>query len=101
MAFGLRLKKCAEAAGMSVADLSVWFSRPYATVRVWHAGTYEPWAPFRKEALDRLFLLERLVKAGKHLPIPVDLSPSERRDYITRLKDEQLNASVSKAGAAG
>jgi hypothetical protein len=85
--FQQRIAAVLRDGGLTVMDLSRWFERAYPTVRTWQEGR-EPWGPHGEESRALLTVLEKLIAAGKVLPVPVKLSPRERRVYIERVRDE-------------
>jgi hypothetical protein len=83
--------------GMTIMDLSRWFERAYPTVRTWQKGR-EPWGPHGEESRALLVTLEQLIEAGKVFPVPVKLSPRQRRAYIERVRDESRLSKTHSAG---
>ena len=80
-----RLKRAMLAGSLTTADLSIWFARPYATVRGWLQG-YEPWGPHGEESRRLLGVLEQAIQSYRGFPVPVHLSPIERRKHMKRLR---------------
>ena len=80
---------------MTIADASYWFDRPYHTVWFWFAKDRQPrGSKMQMERLrKRLALLERAVNAQKKLPVPIDLTQTERPTYIQKLRHD-LEAGV-------
>jgi hypothetical protein len=83
--------------GMTIMDLSRWFERAYPTVRTWQNGR-EPWGPHGEESRALLATLESLIAAGEVFPVPVKLSPRQRRAYIERVRDESRLLKTHSAG---
>jgi len=82
--FGERLLHCMSAAGMTVADLTVWFDRPRSTVDTWvHLGRV-PMGPAGRCAAEDLLQLERAICAG--FIIPPRLGRQERAAYVWEQK---------------
>lgn len=98
--FHEQLGSAAEEAGFTVADLSVWFDRSYATVRYWLIGDpkYPQTGPRanRKEALKRLLLLEWALKNVEGFPISPRLTRQARADWVRRLYVESRRLSLSQ-----
>lgn len=84
MTFQKRLKACQENGNLTVADLSRWFGREYATVRGWVEDGIEPGGgPGDKQhAQSLLVLLEKLIERRKGFPIPVGLVPKKRVQHM-------------------
>jgi hypothetical protein len=76
---------------LTVADLSTWFSRPYATVRSWTLEGRQPWGPNGEEAFRLLAILEKRIADGHGFPMPLNLSPSARREYMTRQRRDNTD----------
>lgn len=93
-----RLKRAMLAGSLTVADLSTWFARPYATVRGWLQG-YEPWGPHGEESRRLLALLEQAIKRRRGFPVPVQMSPIERRNHVRQVRHD-LDGGFFKARAA-
>jgi hypothetical protein len=85
--FQQRIAAVLRDGGLTIMDLSRWFERAYPTVRTWQEGR-EPWGPHGEESRALLVTLEKLIAAGKVFPVPVKLSPRERRAWIERVRDE-------------
>jgi hypothetical protein len=85
--FAERLQDCVDKGRLTGADLSIWFNRPYPTVRTWRLGLSEPWHPWREEAEQCLIILERLIHQ-KELPMPSSYSAFDRRYRIRELVRE-------------
>jgi hypothetical protein len=83
MSFLDRLEKVRKAGLLTTADLSTWFGRPYPTVQGWLQG-YDPWGPNGDAAREALNVLEWAIKNRAGFPVPVHLSPIERRKYVRR-----------------
>jgi hypothetical protein len=79
--FAQRLETVKNHGLMTTADLARWFDRPYPTVTKWLRG-HEPWGPNGERARLLLDLLEEKIKARDGFPVPVQLTPVERRDYL-------------------
>lgn len=87
--FAGRIQYCVDKGRLTGADLSVWFGRPYPTVRTWREGLSEPWKPWRGEAERCLNYLENLIRYSGKLPMPASYNAAERRAFIKRLADER------------
>lgn len=87
MSFSTRLQKVKKAGLLTTADLSLWFDRPYPTVRGWLDG-YEPWGPNGDRARHLLDIIESAVEHRRGFPVPVHLSPSDRREHMRRVKND-------------
>jgi hypothetical protein len=99
--FRRRLESAAQSGKMTTADLSVWFARPYATVRGWLTNPhhYVPWGPDGDEAQRLLTILERAIKRKDGFPVPLNLAPLGRRLHVTRMRHE-LDGRLSPTRAA-
>ena len=86
--FAERLQDCVDKGCLTGADLSIWFRRPYPTVRTWRLGTAEPWRPWRQEAEAWLRLLEKLI-ARRTIPMPSSFNALDRRRHIKALRDAE------------
>ena len=102
--FQNRLHAAQVLGNLSVADLSIWFARPYHTVRGWliprtdrarEAG-YEPWGPHRAEIFRRLENLERFVRHNK---TPYVMGPHERIQWLKQVTRD-FNGSISPSRSA-
>lgn len=80
--FARRLEAARDKGGLTTADLTVWFERPYCTVRTWIALKRDPWGPIGVQARERLIALELLIKNKKGFPVPAGLSPQLRREHM-------------------
>jgi hypothetical protein len=87
MNFAKRLAKVSKAGLLTTADLSTWFGRPYATVRGWVQG-YEPWGPNGEEARRLLVALESAIIHRRGFPVPVHLSPAQRKQHVQKARHE-------------
>lgn len=97
-----RLRTAKSLGDMAVADLALWFDRPYPTVRCWLEQGYQPRGPGGKEALRRLAILEVAIASRQGFPIPANLRSHARPGHIKSLRDAALaNSSISSRGAAG
>lgn len=101
LSFRSRLEHAARSGKMTTADLSVWFARPYATVRGWLTNPhhYVPWGPDGEEAERILSVLEQAIKSKQGFPVPLNLSPLGRRLHVTRMRHE-LDGSLPATRAA-
>lgn len=97
--FAERIRYCVDKGRLTGADLSVWFGRPYPTVRTWREGSHEPWEPWRGEAERCLTALEALVRQNRLLPMPPSYNATERRAYVRQLV-VQRDASLPKTRSA-
>lgn len=79
--FAQRLEAVKKRGLLTNADLARWFDRPYPTVVKWTQG-HEPWGPNGDLARVLLDLLEEQIKKQNGFPMPVRLTPIERRDYM-------------------
>jgi hypothetical protein len=75
-----RLRIAMRDGNLRVADLARWFDRPDPTVRDWVVRGKKPnLTSSDQDDLDRrIGLLERLIKRGRHFPLPPRLPPAER-----------------------
>ena len=80
--FAQRLVAVQKRGRLTVMDLSIWFQRPYHTVRCWALHGVEPWGPDGETAKRRLGQLEALIKKKRGLPVPHGLSPQQRRAHV-------------------
>ena len=85
MRFSKRLAICLRKGQMAQGDLRWWFARSYSTTASWLKDDREPRGPAGDEARRRLVLLEKLISAKRGLPVPVDLSSTDRPRYIENL----------------
>lgn len=101
MGFQSRLEHVSKAGLLTTADLATWFGRPYHTVRGWRTNPahYRPWGPNGREAERLLDLLEHAIKRKRGFPVPINLSPVERRAHVGRMRHE-LDTRLSKARSA-
>lgn len=88
----VRLKAIMKEGGLNVAELAIWFDRPYATMRCWVRSTHIPGSSFLKEVLLRVRLLEKVVdvavKRGESV-VPYALRQGdERLLFLRKLYDE-------------
>jgi hypothetical protein len=105
--FQARLERAKKDGRLSTSDLSIWFGRSYHTIRGWlvpradraRKQGYEPWGPQADSVYQSLALLEACIKRKRGLPVPVELSPVERRDHVTRVRHD-LNGRLPKARSA-
>ena len=98
IAFKTRLERAKKQGRLTTADLSTWFGRPYHTVRGWLEG-HEPWGPNGEESIRLMAILERAIKKHKGFPVPVHLSPQQRRAYVEARRHD-LDGGLSRACAA-
>ena len=98
--FKARALGCMSAGRLTVADLSTWFNRPYATVRSWTLDGRKPWGPNGEEAHRLLAILEKRIADGHGFPVPLNLSPSARRDYVLRQRHGYSNRISNPHSAA-
>lgn len=90
MTFSERAKQCIYVGDMTVADLTYWFKRPYATCWRWVNADYTPRGPAGRKAFELLDLLESAIDKGLGFPIPTNLTCRGRPKYIAQcLKDAQ------------
>lgn len=92
--FAQRLEAAKKSGLMTTADLATWFERAYPSVRNWLDGR-EPWGPNGDRARILLDLLEEQIKKKNGLPIPVQLSPTQRREHVKGLR-RAINARLSR-----
>ena len=97
--FSRRLRLCAVRGRLTKSDLMRWFKRPYHTVAHWYVDGNVPWGPNGDEARRRLAVLEAAIKTGRHFPVPFDLTPAGRIDYLKRVQHD-LRDRFSKPRAA-
>ena len=80
-----RLDACARSGSLSTADLSKWFTLPYATLKSYRQGAH-PY-PYRQGQIEqRLRWLEHAVRYSPKLPIPLKVRASERQAYVEGLR---------------
>lgn len=79
--FSQRLRLVMRAADMTVSDLALWFERPRSTINTWVNGR-QPMGPSGRLAVTRLDVLERTIRGRKGLPVPPELSGTERPSYV-------------------
>ena len=96
--FQKRLERVKRDGSLTTADLSVWFDRPYATVRGWLQG-YDPWGPHGEESARLLGVLENAIKKRRGFPVPVRLSPIARREHVQQVR-HALNGGLPQARLA-
>jgi hypothetical protein len=77
-----RLNSVAKRGALSTADLAVWFTMPYQTVRSYREGRRCPTLARRLAIEQRLRLLERALKTDCQLPIPLSVRNHQRQRYI-------------------
>ena len=80
--FQHRANQALRSGRLTIADLSTWFARPYATVRSWVLDGRRPWGPHGDEAIKWLGILEQAIAREQRFPMPLNLSPLQRREYI-------------------
>lgn len=105
LAFQERLEQ-AKNSGVSVADLALWFNRPYHTVRGWlvprtdrdREGGYEPWGPYRKELLKRMEQLETALTKKEW--IKGQYAPRVKRQKILKALRRECDRAISKTRPA-
>lgn len=97
--FQQRLERAKKSGSLTTADLSIWFARPYATVRGWIENGYEPWSVHEGEISRLLDVLETAIRKKRGFPLPSKLSPFERREHVTRMRHE-LNGGLSQTRAS-
>ena len=96
--FQSRLERAKNKGKLSTADLSIWFARPYHTVRGWlvprsdrkRGEGYEPWGPQADNAHRLLDTLEQVIRLDVSLPVPDTLSPLERQAYIKKIRRQYV-----------
>jgi hypothetical protein len=93
--FKTRLERVKKQGSLTTADLSILLGRPYHTVRGWLQG-YEPWGPHGEESRRLLSKVESTIKKRRGLPVPVRLSPIERRDHVTQVRHD-IDGRLSQA----
>ena len=99
-ALSKRLNAALDEGGLSKRDLSIWFGRPYATVRMWIEGVQEPWVVWKDDIEQKLAALEHLIRQRKSLPIPPSFNHADRRGLIERLVRER-DLKLPRARASG
>jgi hypothetical protein len=97
--FHTRLRRAQKLASLTPADLSIWFARPYGTIRGWLEQGYEPWGPNGDVARYMLDLLEHAITRRNGFPVPVQLTPVQRREHVKRIR-KYVDGRVLKVGAA-
>lgn len=83
--FVVRLRRAMKMAKFSIADAARWFDKPFATVRHWVTQGKEPYGPAAVVMHRRLALLEKAIEIDTRLPVPLELSPRHRVEYIKDL----------------
>jgi len=96
--FAQRLEAAKRDGLMTTSDLARWFDRPYPTVVKWTLG-HEPWGPAGELAYIMLDLLEEQIRKKNGFPIPVRLTPIERRDYMQGVRRD-IEHRIPKAYSA-
>jgi hypothetical protein len=99
IAFKTRLERAKKQGRLTTADLATWFERPYPTVRSWLLKGREPWGPNGEDSLRLMAILERAIKNKRGFPVPIRLSPSNRRAYVEARRHD-LDGRVPRACAA-
>jgi hypothetical protein len=97
--FQERLQLCLRDGAMTVSDMVRWFNRPYQTVYKWINEGNIPWGPAGVLAHKKLADLEDAIRSRRRFPIPDDLTPRERVEYMQGVLDEHTRR-VSGAGAS-
>ena len=103
--FQTRVKRCMRLGDLTVADLRVWFKRPYATVWRWVHSGWEPGLSGQRKARNAsgkqaerdLVLLERAVASDRWFPVPLDVGGQRRPNYM---KDAHYAAERARLPAA-
>ena len=94
-----RLRRVMADGRLTVADLSTWFGRDYHTVHGWVEKGRHPWGPNGASSLCLLEALERAIKQKRGFPVPLQLSPLERRTYMKQVRRD-FDRGVSKTRSA-
>ena len=97
--FHTRLVRAKKNASLTPSDLSIWFARPYGTIRGWLEQGYEPWGPNGDAARTMLSHLEDALKRHDGFPVPVHLTPVQRREHVKRIR-KYVDGRVLKVGTA-
>jgi hypothetical protein len=84
---------------LSVADLALWFDRPYHTVRSWAQWDTKPRGPRVLIIEKNLCVLENLIKRRQGLPVPANIGHYDRPKYIRRLRNGR-HRKISRPGAS-
>lgn len=98
MTFKSRLEKVKRDGRLTTADLAVLLNRPYHTVAGWLQG-HNPWGPHGEESVKLLSTIEHAITKRRGFPVPVQLSPVERRRHVTRVRHD-LNGGLPKTRTA-
>ena len=77
-----RLNSAAKRGALSTADLAVWFTMPYQTVRSYREGRRRPTLARRLAIEERLQLLEKALRRDAALPIPLSVRNHQRQKLI-------------------
>ena len=85
--FSARLNALKVRADFTVSDLAVWFERPRPTVHTWTQGR-TPTGPAGRRAERDLELLSITLRTDKRLPVPENLSITERPQYVEKVRDD-------------
>ena len=93
-ALDTRLRHSMEAGNLTVSDLSLWLSRPRATVLTWVRGYRTPASTTCEEVLRRVALLEELVHVRGAGLVPYELTLSARKQFLIGMY-HALHAAVS------
>ena len=85
--FRARLAKASLSASMGIADLSVWFERPYATVHSWIHSGRTPRGARLVSAEAQLRALEICLEKSRGLPVPHNIRINARAEYVEAIRD--------------
>ena len=96
MTFVRRLNSAKENGRLTTTDLSIWFERPYHTVRGWLEGK-EPWGVYAEDVSRHLDILEKLIAKRNGFPVPAVLSPSDRRKHMKKARHERVLSERERA----
>lgn len=83
---------------LTQADAAKLFDRERRTIASWIKAGHQPTGARANETFEILKQLERAVKAGRGLPIPLRLSKRERAAYVRELGAKLERARLSKIG---
>ncbi len=88
-------------ADLTVADLHIWFGRPYPTVWRWVNSGWEPRGPQGRRATQRLEILEATVdRKPSPFPVPDYVTSRNRQDYVRGAFQHAERGHVSSARTA-
>lgn len=86
MTINKQLVKAQADAELTTSDMGHWFGVGVSTMAAWLQGI----APHRtrhSQINDKLTLLQKAVKAGKHFPVPLHVTQFKRKAYLQQVMD--------------